>query len=310
MWRVAAFGIALGVLLISGAQGEEKTLDEQAIVESSVDAFAEAFNQQNVKALAELFTEEAEYVDSSGLVFHGRSVIAAEFAAAFSTREQGTTSVELVSIRPIAKDAIVEEGVSTFQPKGDGPESHTRYVAIHVKQSDDSWLIASVRELEAGEMSHNARLHALSWLLGAWHEDVDGSVVRTEWKWSENGSYLLSKFSVRQSTGESWEGSHRIGWDAERQQFRSWVFEANGGVMEGWWRQNVDGSWSVALSGVDASGIRRAVLFTYEADGPEAIRVSQSQRIVGGFSLPGSVHRIVKQPPTANVSAVDSTTEK
>lgn len=304
MWRVVAFGIALGVLLISGAQGQEKMLDEQAIVEKSVEAFARAFNQQDVKALAELFTEEAEYVDSSGLVFHGRSVIAAEFAAAFSMREQGTTSVELVSIRPIAKDAIVEEGVSTFQPKGEGPASQTRYVAIHVKQND-GWQIASVRELKAGEMTHHARLYALSWLLGAWHEDVDGSVVRTEWKWSDNGNYLLSNFAVRQGTGEAWEGLHRIGWDAERQQFRSWVFEANGGVMEGWWRENVDGSWSVALSGVDAGGVRRSVLFTYEADGPEAIRVSQSQRVVGGVSLPGSVHRIVKQPPAVS-SASDN----
>ena len=269
----------------------------QQVVEQSANQYAKAFQSRDVKALAELFTPEAEMVDGSGIIFHGRAAIAAEFAASFQVMPEGTMTITLISIRPIAEGVLVEDGISSFALKSGGPMSLTRYTATHVKQSDGKWLIASVRELEAGAMTAQDRLQALSWLIGGWHEDIEGSTVATDWSWSDNESYLIGDFTVQLTPEVSAKGTHRIGWDEERKQFRSWIFEANGGYMEGWWRPNSDGSWSVSLSGINASGVRRSSTLTYVGDGEGAMVVSQTDCVVDGEAVPGHVHRVVRRPP-------------
>lgn len=304
MWRLTS-AITILFLGVSGlAHADDASGPElQSIVEQSAKRFSQAFADRDAEAVAALFTDNAEYADASGTIFHGRAVIGAEFAAAFEADPPGTMAVDLISIRPVAEGVIIEDGVSMFTPEGGGPVSQTRYTATHVSQADGTWLLASVRELEAAKLTPHDRLRALEWLIGGWHEDVGGSVTSTEWKWSDDGNFLISDFAIRQASDVSWTGTHRIGWDAERKQFRSWIFESGGGAAEGTWRANEDGSWSLHMSGVDAQGVCRSSLLTYMQDGEDAIVVSQDQRIVGGVSLPGSVHRAVRKPPELEVSA-------
>jgi hypothetical protein len=84
--------IAVLVVLALGpagfaAEGEEiPPASLQPIVEHSAQRFAEAFEARDAAAIAELFTEKAEYIDASGMIFHGRAGqcigAALEFAAA------------------------------------------------------------------------------------------------------------------------------------------------------------------------------------------------------------------------------------
>lgn len=277
------------------AETEEQRLG--AVVARSAEMFATAFKDRDAKSVAALFTLEAEYVDATGTVFHGRTAIEAEYGASFQVDPPGTLRIEVVSIRPVAAGVIVEDGISTFTAKEGGATTRARYTATHVKQPDGTWLMASVRELEAGRMTHQDRLQKLSWLVGRWHEELDGGHVSTEWKWSEDGNFLLSDFSVRQSRDVNWKGTHRVGWDAERKQFRSWVFDSNGGTADGWWRMDLDGTWSVNLSGIDADGVRVSSTMKYVRDGADALIILQEQRVRGGESLAGSTHRVVRQPP-------------
>ncbi|MEX1042293.1 MAG: nuclear transport factor 2 family protein [Pirellulaceae bacterium] len=305
MWRVLAVIAVLGMSIARGAVADDigDVSDPQGIVEQSADQFAEAFNRRDANEIAQLFTPEAEYIDAAGMIFHGRAAIAGEFAAVLELSPPGAMAIELISIRPIAEGVLVEDGVSSFVPEEEGAISHTRYTATHVRQKDGAWQIASVRELEAAKMTPHDRLQSLAWLVGSWHEDVAGSVISTEWKWSENGNFLISEFSVRQAADSQWSGTHRIGWDAGRKQFRSWIFESGGGSLTGWWRGGEDGSWSVSLSGIDTQGTPRSSVMTYQRDGENAIAVTQGQRIVDGQMLPGSVHRVVRQPPQVKQSA-------
>ncbi|QDT56534.1 SnoaL-like domain protein [Caulifigura coniformis] len=266
------------------------------IVAESVDHFGKAVEKGNPAAVGALFTKEAEYVDSDGVVFHGRAAIEAEFAAHFAARPRGKVAVEVISIRPIADSVLVEEGVSTFTPETAGAVTHTRYVATHARQADGSWQMASIREIASGIASPHERLKTLAWLVGRWRQESDGSIVDTEWEWSEDGNFLVSQFSSTQSTGEVLKGSHRIGWDAERGQFRSWVFSADGGAADGWWTIDADRS-SVGLNGVTGDGARMAVTVSYQLDGKDAMVVSQVNRTAGGVALPGFTNRVVRQPP-------------
>ncbi|HUQ69449.1 MAG TPA: SgcJ/EcaC family oxidoreductase [Planctomycetaceae bacterium] len=282
---------------LSMCAAEPESAALQKTVAQSAEQFTKAFAERDAKALGQLFTPEAEYVDSDGTVFHGRKAIEAEYAASFAVDPPGTLSIDLVSIRPIAAGVVVEEGVTTFRPQEGGPSRQGRYTATHVKQVDGNWLLASVRELGSASVAAHDRLESLAWLIGRWREEVGGSVVNTEWTWSDDGNFLISEFSVRESRDRSWKGTHRVGWDAERKQFRSWVFDSSGGSAEGWWNRHDDDTWSINLSGVDAEGVRLSSRLSYASDGTDAIVVSQEQRMRGGVSLPGFVHRIVRQPP-------------
>lgn len=294
----------------SACADEPESKSPQQVVEDSAALYIKAFEARDAEAISSLFTEDAEYVDAEGVVFHGRSTIENELAISFEVSPPGQLSLLLTSIRPIADQVIVEEGVSVFTVKEEGDDEATTsrvpYTATHVRQVDGSWKIASVRELSQAEMSPHDQLQALSWLLGAWHEDVDGMIISTEWKWAENNNFLVGEFEIRRSIGRTLTGTHRIGWDAERRQFRSWIFESNGAAFDGWWRANEDGSWSLDTSGVDAQGVRRSSSTTYARDGDNAIIVILEHQVVDGESRGGSAHRIVRKPPPAKINAAAS----
>lgn len=285
---------------------------EKLVVEAA-GRFEKAFAARDPQAIGKLFTEEAEYVDASGLVLHGRDAITAEYTAHFEVSPPGAISVEIVAIRPVAKGVLTEEGVSTFEAPDAGPTTQTRYTATHVRQEDGTWLIASLRELEDAVMTPHERLKRLGWLIGAWQEEDEATIVRTTWKWSDNENFLLSEFSAREGETVLLEGTHRIGWDAERKQFRSWIFDSNGGAVDGWWTEGDDGVWRVRLSGVDAEGERVQTTATYFRDGADAIVISQEDRSEGSLQLPGSSHRVVRQPPgpqTAAAAAAEPKTQQ
>jgi uncharacterized protein (TIGR02246 family) len=294
----------LVVLACRAADNDAERQALHAVVSKSAERYVKAFADRDAKALAALFTPEAEYVDASGVIFHGRAAIEAEYSASFQSDPPGKIGIELISIRPIAAGLVVEDGISTFTPKEGDLTSQIRYTATHVKLANGTWLIASIRELETGRMSPHDRLQALAWLVGKWHEEVKGSVITTEWKWSDDRNYLLGEFSIRHLQGSEWSGTQRIGWDAERNQFRSWIFQSTGAALDGWWRSADDGVWSVSLSGVDADGVRSSTVMSYERDTANSLVISQTQRVRGGESLPAQSHRVVRQPPTPGTAAV------
>lgn len=280
----------------------------QKIVIDSAENYSKAVAAQDAKAVAAMFTPEAEYVDSDGIVFHGRDAIEAEYAAMFAVSPVGSVEVDLISIRPIGVGIFTEEGISTFTPKDQGTSSRTHYTATHVKQADGKWLMASIRELAAPAVQTHDRLKQLAFLEGKWHEDFDGEAVDTEWKWSEDGNFLLSKFNVKGLNDLTMTGTHRIGWDAERKQFRSWLFDSEGGFADGHWTHEEDGSWSVQLSGVDANGIRIAGRLNYAPGDKDSLMISEDQRSRAGKSLPGFSRKVVRQPPAPQEAAPSKAT--
>lgn len=281
---------------------DKDDLKLQDAIGKSADRFEKLFSEQNAKGISELFTPEAEYVDSDGTVFHGRAVIQDEFEASFKGGTPGKLKITIESIRPIADSIVVEEGFTTWEPDDQGEISRTHYITTHIRQKDGSWSIASVRELKQVTASPHERLKELAWLIGDWHEEVEGTSISSRWNWSDDGNYLISEFTVRQSRSLSWKGTHRIGWDAERKQFRSWIFESSGGTGEGWWNSDDDG-WTVNLTTVSAFGVRSGSSLRYRPDGKDVIAVTQTQHVRAGVSLPGSEHRIVRQPPAPNASS-------
>lgn len=298
--RLALVLLALGQLVCLSPEAMSAEPDQpvlQKMVEQQAERYKQAFQARDAAALAKLFTPEAEYIDADGTVFHGRAAIEAEYAAHLALTPTGKLSIEIISIRPIATNVLVEQGVSTFRPDGDGIVSQVQYAAIHVQQADQSWLLASVRELGEPIVAIHERLKELGWLLGTWHEDVGTGAVSTTWKWTADGNFLISEFSIAEAGRKELSGTQRIGWDGERRQFHSWMFDTSGGALDGWWTENEDGTWSVRLQGVDALGGRISSLLTYAPDGADGLVLVQDQQSRNGESLPSVVRRLVRQPP-------------
>jgi len=297
-WRIW-LSAAVAIVFAAGnfAVSNDSPADLQKSITASADRFAQAFEKRDAKALSELFTEGGEYVDDAGIVFHGRKAIEAEFAAAFQVLPASSMSVELLSIRPIAPGVVVEDGIATIKPKDQGTVTQTRFTATFVKQPDGAWLRASVRELSSGETSPAERLKALAWLTGRWRQESDAGKLDTEWGWSEDKNFLVSRFSVIQPKVETVEGTHRIGWDGERGQFKSWMFTSTGGFAEGYWSVDAGGKWSVQLDGVEPDGRRMSTVISYVRDGANAMVISQERRTIDSVTLPGFAHRVVRQPP-------------
>ena len=297
-WRITlSVAVALLATASSPARADDSPEALQKNITAAAERFKQAFEKRDAKALSELFTLEGEYVDSDGVVFHGRKAIEAEFAAAFQTLAEGSMTAEVLSIRPVAAGVVVEDGLATIKPKNEGTATQTRFTTTFVKQSDGTWLRASIRELSSDDASPHERLKALAWLSGRWRQESDAGKVDTEWGWSDDRNFLTSRFSVVQSNAEKLEGTHRVGWDGERGQFKSWMFTSTGGFAEGYWTVNADGKWSVQLDGVEPDGQRMSTVISYVRDGADAMVISQERRTVGSLSLPGSTHRVVRQPP-------------
>lgn len=288
------------ILLISSTMAhavDPEQIKLQKIVADAAERYVKAYAARDAKAIAAMFTPEAEYVDSSGTVFHSRKAIEAELTAMFAATPPSTVTIDLVSIRPIAANVMTEEGISTLTPKDKGAISRSRYTATHVRQSDGTWLMASVRELADPIMTPHERLKDLAWLEGKWREESAESVVSTEWKWSEERSYLIAHFDIKSASGSPMKGTHRIGWDPERKQFRSWVFDSTGGFAGGLWIMEQDRSWSVHLSGLDANAGHLSGRVNYLREGPDSIVISYEGRSKDGLGFPDVSRRIVRQPP-------------
>src|SRR5436190_20961093 len=103
-------GVAILVATNSFAVADDSPADLQKQISAAAERLHQAFEKRDAKAISELFTENGEYVDDTGEVFHGRKAIEAEFDAAFKILRASSISVELLSIRPIAPGIVVEGG--------------------------------------------------------------------------------------------------------------------------------------------------------------------------------------------------------
>ena len=279
----------------------KKSADLMAI-EKSADAFTAAFNKGDAKAIAALFTPEAEYVDGFGRVFHGREEIEALFTEGFKDDPDMKIVIDMESVRLVSAGVLIEEGATRVMAKEDAPLTQSRYIVLHAKQPDDKWLMASVRTTRDVPITPHERLKALDWLIGKWVDESPESVVETTWRWSEDGNYLLGDFDIRIPSGVAMKGTQRVGWDAFRHQFRSWVFDSQGGFTEGFWTETEDG-WIVKATGVSSDGDEASATNVYTRLGDEAFLWASKDRTEGGDVLPDVEVKVVRAAPEPDEKA-------
>ena len=149
------------------------------------------------------------------------------------------------------------------------------------------WLHARIRDEQPDEVSPHEQLLQLEWMLGEWVNESDDGIVKTNCKWSDDGNFLLREFDVKVEGRIALRGTQRIGWDAQRKQFRTWVFDDRGGFAEGLLSRDGD-RWITKASGVRSDGQSVSTTNAFTALGKDRILWETLERTVGGEAVPGT----------------------
>ncbi|MDA0834746.1 MAG: SgcJ/EcaC family oxidoreductase [Planctomycetota bacterium] len=269
----------------------------------SAQAFVDAYAKRDANAIGELFTEDAEFFDEFGERTVGREDIVAMFQAVF---DEGSNSlierIIIDRIRPISDSVVLEEGETIASETAEGPLYHSSYVALHVKGTDGIWRINTLKDRPRQTGGRHEQLDQLAWLLGEWVNEDEDSVVHTECDWSDDGNYLLRRFSMQSRDGHHIDGVQRVGWDARSKSLRSWTFDSEGGFLTGEWKRTGN-QWLLTNTGVNAEGLSVSATAVYTVIDAEMVTWQLQNIIVGDRVNPAApVVTMVRRPPEPNGS--------
>jgi uncharacterized protein (TIGR02246 family) len=288
--------LALACALGSGgspARAAESDPQEAAITKTA-EAFVEAFQKGDAKAVAAFWTQDGDYVDLTGRVLNGRPAIEKDFADLFAENKDLKLRIEIASLKFPTPDTAVEDGTTAvLEPDGTAP-SRARYSNFFVKQ-DGQWLLASVREAAYVPPSNYENLRGLEWVIGEWvDESPGGETARVSFAWSPDQNFIISTRTVETKDGTLDRGTQWIGWDPVTKQIRSWNFEADGGFGEGAWTKDGD-TWIVKTTSVVTDGSKVTATNIVSPIDADTISVQSKEQTVDGKAIPDTKETKMKR---------------
>lgn len=174
------------------------------------------------------------------------------YTARFAESTGDKLGSKLDSVRVLAPGVARISGIWEYTPASGTSTTTGHFSAMMVKR-EGKWLFAGIEEQPEKDSSHYQRLKELEWLVGDWVQESEGAVVSSTFNWSDNQNFLVRSFDVRVAGKPALTGTQRIGWDPLTKQFKSWVFDDQGGYGEGLWTRAGD-QWVIKATGVRADG--------------------------------------------------------
>ena len=214
--------------------------EQEAAILKRAEAFVEAFQKGDAKALAAFWSPDGDYTDELGRNLKGRDAIERAFADLFAENQGLKLRIDVTSLRFITPDVAIEDGTTAVLHPDNAPPSRARYTTVHVRR-DGQWSLESVREAPFAPPSNYDSLRSLEWLVGDWAGAADdGHVARISFAWTDNQNFINASFATTFKNMEVTSGTQWIGWDAAAKQIRSWTFDSDGGFAEGTWTRAGD----------------------------------------------------------------------
>jgi uncharacterized protein (TIGR02246 family) len=247
--------LIVGIVFVGplhGQQSGDQSADEGAI-RKMASSYVESFNKHDAKALAELWSPDAVYLNrTTGEEVVGRAEIAEQFTDLFKEQPDLKAEVNVQSIQFISPNVAVERGITRFLTPNEEPEE-VAYTAIEVKR-EGQWLLDRVTDQSnAPPPSHYEELKVLEWMVGEWTGDSDGAEVELDCEWTKNQNFLTRAFKIVIDGETTASGLQIIGWDPVAKSIRSWTFDANGTFTDGTWEQR-GGRWFIRNRGTLPDG--------------------------------------------------------
>jgi uncharacterized protein (TIGR02246 family) len=302
--------ISAGLLLFSASTPPQDPPSAKPTFEAIARQFEKAFNAGDAKALAALLAPDCRVVLETGERIEGREAVEREFAIVFAEDPGRSIKIQVEDVRLIGTNTAIEEGTSTLTPgrEGGAPE-FSRYLVVHTREGD-RWLHAEIRDLPAPTASPHEHLQQLAWMIGDWVSEGAEAQVETHCAWDTSGNFLLREFTAKIAGRPALSGTQRIGWDSAAAQFRTWVFDSEGGFAEGTITRDPDG-WLIRAKGVRPDGATGTAVHIVAPIDAHRIRYQTLERSIGGIAADDlESFTLVKQPPSPGASrSAPSTTE-
>ncbi len=267
--------------------------DEVAIREAA-QAFAQAFEKGDAKAIGTYFTEEGEYVEEDGEPVRGREALAKAYADFFAKRAHLRAECKTDKVRFLSKDTAVEEGTFTVHATGAPPHA-SRYSALHVRQ-DGRWLIALLKEW-GDDTTDEPSLDDLAWLIGAWECNGDYAQAKTEYEWADNKKFIHVRYTVElteDGKAIKHSGTQVMGIDPALGVVRAWTFDSEGGIGEAHWLWDGD-RWVIDSGGTQPDGSTTTALSFLTRAGDDEFTWRSVKRTHDGEELPDLAAITVKR---------------
>lgn len=276
------------------AQGRESSSDLDAI-RAGAEAFVAAFNKQDAKAVAALWTEDGEYLDETGQVFAGRDTIGRVYAQFFAENPNARIRINIDSLRLLSPATAIEDGHAFVAVGSAGLPSSSAYTAIHVKK-DGKWLMATVRDMPSDTSLARQNAADLQWLVGTWVAEENGVKTESVCRWVADHRFLERTHKTTRTDGTTTSGVQLIGWNPQGGYVQSWNFTSDGGHAVGVWTP-VESGWRAKVYGTTGDGVPTTAVNLLRRLDDNAYVWQSVQRFLGETALPDTDEIVIKRSP-------------
>jgi uncharacterized protein (TIGR02246 family) len=269
---------------------------EEKAIRKVLDSFTAAYNKGDLDGLMKHWTDDAEFASESGKIYRGKAQVRVLLKKSLADNKGAKESIRTKSIRFVKPDVAIEEAeVTVTSPEG--AEETGPYEAVWVKL-DGRWYMSRVRDLpesnEEGRPIAYHKLKPLAWMVGEWTDKEGNGDVALKCRWGPGQTFLLQEYPIKNSDGKMSYVWLRIGWDAEAEQLRSWVFDSSGGFGEGHWTREGN-DWLVPSEGQYPDGRKATSDNRWKYINDETTTWTSTNRQADGQPLPDMTITFVKK---------------
>jgi uncharacterized protein (TIGR02246 family) len=119
---------------------------DEAAVREVVKRYVDAREARDAKALAELFTEDADQLVSSGEWRKGREQVV-KGGLASSASSSGKRTISVQSVRFVGKDVAIADGPYEIVGAAAGGENRKMWTSFVMTRGAGGWRIAAIRNM-------------------------------------------------------------------------------------------------------------------------------------------------------------------
>lgn len=266
-----------------------------AAIEETSREFIKAFDAQDAKGVAALWTVDGAYQNADGVLFRGREEIEKEYASLFRQNPNAKIRLSIDSLRLLSGGAAVEDGTASIESPASATPGVGKYVAIHVKV-DGKWLMSEVRDSRVATSVAADNVADLEWLIGEWSAEEHGATTTSVCRWIADKSFLERTYSTTKADGTTTSGVQLIGWNHSAGHMQSWTFSSGGGHAVGVWSP-VEGGWLAHVQGITPEGVSTDAVNRLRKLDDNAYVWQSIDRTVGGQPLPDTDEVVMKRQP-------------
>lgn len=294
------FGLAVGLVLFGLVGGlvfglstrpvaeeqpakadDSKPSPDEAAAHKALEAFVNAFNENDAKKLSTTLTANAEYIDDKSNRIEGSTAIGDMLGKFFAGNKGAKLQITPEGARTVAPGVVIEDGESVITNPEKKTQSVRKFTVVYAKV-DGVWKIASVREYpeEPEVLTAEERLQDLAWFIGEWVDEGGDSLVSNNVRLSADKTHLIREFSVKHEGDELMKGMQWIGVDPLTGNIKGWSFDTAGGRSESTWTKN-GAQWLVRSTGVTSDGDESGGTYIFKPVGKDRIELKVMHKVVG-----------------------------